>query len=132
MKKHDIYLIAALLIAALSVFLIYRAVHTEDGAYALIEVAGREYARLPLDADAELVIPGENSLSCTLKISNGTADVTHALCPDKICRDHAPVSKTGETIICLPAKIVITIIGGEPAETDYVVGHSPAGRILWN
>ncbi len=120
MKKNDFILIAALLVAALSVFLLYRAFHTEEGAYVLIEVAEKEYAKLPLDADTEFEIEGENSLSCVLKISGGEAKVTHALCPDKICKGHASISHSGETIVCLPARIVIKVVGAGEAETDAV------------
>ena len=51
-------------------------------------------------------------------IADGTADVTQADCPDKICVDHAPISRDRETIICLPHKLVVEVKGGEASEID--------------
>ena len=35
--------------------------------------------------------------------------MSKADCPDQICRNHAAISQTGETIVCLPHKAVIEI-----------------------
>ncbi len=48
-----------------------------------------------------------------VKIEDGTVTVSEASCPDKICVNHRPISKTGETIVCLPNKLVVEIVGGE-------------------
>ena len=44
-----------------------------------------------------------------LVIKNGSAYVSEADCPDKICTAHRAISKTGESIVCLPHKLVLTI-----------------------
>ncbi len=45
-----------------------------------------------------------------LVIKDGTAFIKSADCPDKICVHHSPISKVGETIICLPHKLVVEIV----------------------
>ena len=30
-------------------------------------------------------------------------------CPDQICRKHKAIDKSGETIVCLPHKVVIEV-----------------------
>jgi hypothetical protein len=43
-------------------------------------------------------------------------------CPDKICDGHSKVSYKGETIVCLPHKVVIEIVADEATdELDAVV-----------
>ena len=42
-------------------------------------------------------------------------------CPDLICVRHKAVSETGETIVCLPHKLVIEITGAPETELDGVV-----------
>lgn len=44
-------------------------------------------------------------------ISNGAVDVTHADCPNQICVHHSPITRTGESIVCLPNRVVITLRG---------------------
>jgi len=39
-------------------------------------------------------------------------------CRDGICVDHTPISLNGETIICLPHRLVIEIDGGESPAID--------------
>ena len=41
-----------------------------------------------------------------------------ANCPDEICVHHKPISKNGETIVCLPNKVVVVIKNGIEREVD--------------
>ena len=41
-------------------------------------------------------------------------------CPDKLCVHQKAVSRDGESIICLPNKVVVSIEGGEDREMDAV------------
>ena len=45
----------------------------------------------------------------TLIIEDGYAYVTDSDCPDKICEQMGKISKPGETIVCLPHKLVVEI-----------------------
>ena len=47
----------------------------------------------------------------TVVIENGQAYVTDADCPDKICEQMGRISKPGETIVCLPHKLVVEVSG---------------------
>jgi hypothetical protein len=51
-------------------------------------------------------------------IENNTARIKEADCPDELCVHQKEISKTGESIICLPHKLVIRISGGEEKEVD--------------
>ena len=44
-----------------------------------------------------------------LVIKDGKAFVETATCRDGICAAHAPISREGESIVCLPHKVVITV-----------------------
>ena len=45
-----------------------------------------------------------------------------ANCPDKICEGHQKISYKGETIVCLPHKVVIEIVTDDSEnELDVVV-----------
>ena len=53
-----------------------------------------------------------------LIIEDGAASIEEASCPDKICVNHKPVDKKGETLVCLPNKVVVEIQNGEEADVD--------------
>lgn len=46
-------------------------------------------------------------------ILNGTVSVTEASCKNQVCVQHAPISRSGESIICLPNKLVVRIEAGD-------------------
>ena len=107
--KRDIIL-AAFLLVLCGVALVLWHGTAEKGEIAVVTVDGREVARYSLSDDREETIRGiggENKLV----ISNGKADVIEADCPDKVCVDHRSISNVGETIVCLPHKVVVKIVG---------------------
>ena len=57
-----------------------------------------------------------------VEIKDGWADVIEADCRDGLCADQKRVHKTGETIVCLPHKMVVTIEAGTENTVDAVVG----------
>ena len=120
MKKNDVILIAGLLLAALAAFggiSWYLAADTQK-AEAVVEVDGQEKGRYPLDQDTSVEIQLEDGSYNLLEIKDGRADITEASCPDKICVDHRPVSRRGESLVCLPNKVVVDIENGQEAEVD--------------
>jgi hypothetical protein len=42
-------------------------------------------------------------------VENNTVNIIDADCPDKICVNHSTIENVGETIICLPHKLVVEI-----------------------
>lgn len=45
----------------------------------------------------------------TVEIKNGKVKVTWADCKNQICVEHRAISKKGESIICLPNKVIVEI-----------------------
>lgn len=49
---------------------------------------------------------------------NGKVWVENAQCPDKCCQNRGKISDSGDSIVCLPAKCVISIIGEGDADAN--------------
>lgn len=107
MKKNDFYLIAVLLLIAVAGFALFSLLQ-QSGDTAVLLIDGAETARFPLAKNTEQVIATDKG-SNTLVIADGKAYVREADCPDGICAAHRPISKVGETIVCLPHKVVIKV-----------------------
>ena len=56
-----------------------------------------------------------------IKIVDGKAFVRESSCPDGVCISSGAISKTGETIICAPAGVSLTVKGGD-GNVDFVAG----------
>lgn len=104
----DVILVAALLVIALSVFLVI-SLTQKEGAYAVVTVNGEEVARYSLALDGEYAIGDTN----VLVIKGGEAYMTYADCPDGLCIGQGKISMTGQRIVCLPNKVMVEIIGSE-------------------
>ena len=62
-----------------------------------------------------LAVDGEHTFldgAIVVKIEGGEAFVSHSDCPDGSCMLMGRVSAGGESIICLPNRISITVLGG--------------------
>ena len=115
-KKGDIIILTVLLCIAA---LIFCALHflSPGGNSVKIEVASKTVAHLPLDEDTVYNVEINGKTTNTVEIKDGKVDVTYADCPDKICANHRKISKSGESIICLPNKVVVSI-EGDKTEVD--------------
>jgi len=116
--KNDILLVLTLLVVAGAIWLITTLTRA-PGAYAEVTVNGETVMTLPLDKDADVVV-GDGERSNRLIIESGKAYVTEASCPDHLCIKQGEAYRDGETIICLPNKFVVTIVGGEQSGIDAV------------
>lgn len=116
--RNDIILVLAVVLLAAAGFLIFLFTGSAGDRVAVL-IDGEETASYPLSEELETVIrTGENTN--TLVISEGKASVREATCPDGICADHRPISKEGETIVCLPHKVVIKVISAPENDVDIV------------
>ncbi len=106
--KNDIFLILFFLIIGLSAFA-FMQFQGKSGAEVKVSVNNKEYGTYSLGKDQTITI-GEDDWENILVIKDGKARMTKADCPDKICVNHAAISKKGETIVCLPHKVVVEVI----------------------
>ena len=108
--------VVVLAVLALSVFLVVQGV-ADAGADSRLEVSvsanGEEVLVRPLGEDTfELTVPGYAGDSY-LEISGGRVRMVDSACPDKLCVRTGWISRPGESIVCLPNRVVIEIKSGE-------------------
>ena len=119
--RNDLIFIAAVLalvaVGAAALLFLRR-----EGSTVQVEVNGTVTGTYPLSVDREVeIVTGENGEERNLLvIKDGKATVTFATCPAGICAAHKPISREGESIVCLPHKVVITVIGGSGEEPDVI------------
>ena len=117
MKKMDLILILTVVVLALGGFLLYSIIGQKEAGRVVVEVDGEVFGEYELNENQEVLINETN----ILMIENGEANMYEANCPDQICVKHVPISKNGETIVCLPNKVVVTIKEATSSELDAVV-----------
>ncbi|WP_028242627.1 NusG domain II-containing protein [Pseudobutyrivibrio ruminis] len=121
MKKNDIILIICILVVAGLVIAMTRFTNqTKNGdeAVAVVTIDGIEYARYPLDKDVTETIEISDNNYNVISIHDGQCEISDASCPDQICVYHNPIENNGQTIVCLPNRLVVTIENGSDNDID--------------
>lgn len=119
MKRNDIILFGTVVfLAVIAIFIIN--INKSGGSKVAITVDGKEYKTLDLNTDTKLNIGHNNGDYNSIEIKDGVVAMMDANCPDKLCVKHAKIHYNGETIVCLPHKIVLQIINGEDNGIDMI------------
>lgn len=80
----------------------------KSGNRAVVLVNGEKVSSFDLNKETTKTIETPNGTN-TIKTGDGRLSITSADCRDKICVNHKPISNVGETIVCLPHKLVVEI-----------------------
>ncbi|OLR56387.1 hypothetical protein BHK98_10085 [Hornefia porci] len=82
------------------------------GQTAVVTVNGREYGRYSLSRDQSVTIR-QNGHTNKFSIKNGHVQMTYSDCKNQLCVEHSSISRTNQSIVCLPNRVVIEIRGGD-------------------
>ena len=109
--RNDIILIVSVLLVA-AIGILYLFLFRNRGDTVKVTVDGKLYGTYSLSNDiTEDICTGDKGeYNNRLVIKDGKAYIEKATCPDGICVDHAPIFRDGERIVCLPQRVVITVI----------------------
>ena len=116
MKKNDLILAAVVILAAAAILVLQFFRQDSGEHYVEITVDGEVFGTYDIAEDQTVEIDGTNRLV----IKDGAARMEWADCPDQICVNHRAVSRNGESIICLPNQVVVTVVSSEESDVDAV------------
>lgn len=86
------------------------------GSKTAVITCGEIQRELSLENDGVFEIEGAE-----LEVKNGRIRICNADCPDKLCEKTGFIGASGQSIICVPRKITISI-SGENTDFDAVIG----------
>ena len=120
--RNDILLVAVLLLLAM-VGGAYLFLFRESGDTVKVTVDGKAYGTYLLSQDrVEDIRTGEDGEQLNrLVIRGGKVFVETATCPDGFCAHHRAIFRDGESIICLPHRVVITVVAEKTVDAPDVV-----------
>ena len=103
----DVILIAVLLCISVGACA-FLFLGSKTGGAVSVEVDGEVVGVYPLSRNGEFSLcDGSN----VLEIKDGKAFMKSADCPDKTCVHSRAISKVGETVVCLPNRVTVSVIG---------------------
>ncbi len=119
MKRND-FILAGTAFAVAIVWLLVLQFGQQKGGVVCVYVDGKLTGTYSLEEEQSILINGIDGGTNVLTIKDEHATMTEASCPDKQCVYQRAVSKSGETIVCLPNRVVIKVDGGLAMEYDAV------------
>lgn len=111
LKSADFYLVAVLLIITAGLLAWIQFGVKKQGETVVIKVDGNVVKQLALKNDTEFDVSGYQGGANHIVIQDNAVYMSDADCPDKLCVHTGTIHKTGETIVCLPHRVVVEITG---------------------
>ena len=116
-KKADIVLF--LILAALGIAVTVMSLNgAEDGSVVQVSVDGKTYGVYSLNKNQTIEIKQDKSIN-KITIKDGHVQMSDSTCRNQVCVDTGEISKTSQSIVCLPNKVMVEIVRGE-AQFDAV------------
>ncbi len=119
-KKADILLFIVILVIGMAVSF-WTLSGSDAGERAVVTVDGRLYGTYPLMQDQEIDVR-QNGHQNHITIKDGQVSMTFSDCHNQVCVNTGKISKTSQTIVCLPNKVMVEIVSDEGGEADVVTG----------
>ena len=113
-------LLVAVAILLVAVLLLWHPWQRSDAGKTVVIVTPDQTYEYSLSENTTVKIESRG-ITLFVTVMDGKVDVYQSDCSDGVCVDSAPISKTGEAIICAPAGVSITVKGGD-GDVDFVAG----------
>lgn len=118
-EKRNDRLLFVCVIAIAIVLMLVRNVFQKSGTSITVSVDGQVYGTYSLFEERMITLSeGKNQIV----IKDGYVYMEYAECPDKLCIKQGAIQNQGESIICLPNKVIVTVNGSEKQEYDGISG----------
>ncbi len=114
-------IVSALLLLAAALFVFHFAAPKPTGAVAKITVNNQTVKTLPLSQNSTYTVETDDGYNVVV-VENGRVFVREADCKNQICVKSRAISRPGESIVCLPHKMTVSVVDDEASDTvDFVV-----------
>lgn len=123
-RVWDALVVAAVAALAIAFAVVFWSGRGGGNLTAVISVDGEEQARVDLSALTE---PEERELhaggyTLHLELSSEGARMISSDCPTQDCVHTGTITRSGQSIVCLPARVSVVLTGGEDSGVDAVIG----------
>lgn len=93
---------------------------SDNGSGIEITVDGQLYGTYSLSEPQRISVKLEGRIANVIVIENDEAYMEDADCPDQLCMHQGAITRDGQTIVCLPHRLVVEVVGGRKEEYDSI------------
>lgn len=119
----DALIAAVVIITAIAVAVVFYGGKADSGDIkAVISVGNKVVDTFALSGEASMHTYQNNGYTLTVSIDSNSVCVQESDCPSQDCVHTGKISRVGQSIVCLPAQIVIHLEGVSSDVPDVIVG----------
>ncbi len=120
MRKNDMFLVLVLAILAVGSWVFFHAAQSQGGKVLVVRRDQQVIQRIELKkvtTETKLLVPVKDG-ELTVIYDHEGARVIESPCPDKICIHQGKITRSGQTIACVPEKVLVSLTTPEK-ENDH-------------
>lgn len=118
--KKDFLILMILVVIAFISFLIIRFYYGKDSGEVQVYVDNKLVASYDIRIDDTYIVNVSDEYN-EIIVKDGQVCVSRSSCKNQVCVQHSPISMVGESIICLPHKLVVQIYKGDKTQDDHAL-----------
>lgn len=108
-KRNERILFAGLAAVILILFAFNYLTSRKNAVLVEVSVDGQILETYRLNETVNTVIESSRGGTNHLIIQDGGVSISEASCPDKVCVHQGGIRETGQSLVCLPNKVIVTI-----------------------
>ncbi|WP_075579191.1 MULTISPECIES: NusG domain II-containing protein [Acidaminococcus] len=111
MRKNDFWLILVLLVLAAGSWFLFRSDSTARDKVLVVRKDQQVLQRIELKkvtSETKLIVPVEHG-EMVIAYDREGGRVLSSPCPDQVCVHQGKITRSGQTIACVPEKVLVTI-----------------------
>ena len=119
LKKYDIIAIICVAVIVIISYIMVNLLRNDEADTVVIYVDGKIEKKLDLNKNQEYKVNVDNGYN-NIRIKDKKAKIKESDCSNQTCVNMGTISKDGQTLICLPHKVEVTIVSDDKSEVDVI------------
>ncbi|WP_347995304.1 NusG domain II-containing protein [uncultured Eubacterium sp.] len=119
LKKYDIIAIICVAVIVIICYITVNLLRNGEADTVVIYVDGKIEKKLDLNKNQEYKVNVDNGYNI-IRIKDKKVRIKESDCSNQTCVNMGTISKDGQTLICLPHKVEVTIVSDDKSEVDVI------------
>ena len=119
LKKYDIIAIICVAVIVIISYITVNLLRNDEADTVVIYVDGKIEKKLDLNKNQEYKVNVDNGYNI-IRIKDKKAKIKESDFSNQTCVNMGTISKDGQTLICLPHKVEVTIVSDDKSEVDVI------------
>lgn len=119
LKKYDTIAIICVAVIVIISYITVNLLRNDEADTVVIYVDGKIEKKLDLNKNQEYKVDVDNGYNI-VRIKDKKVRIKESDCGNQTCVNMGTISKDGQTLICLPHKVEVTIVSDDKSELDVI------------